>query len=130
MKKEKKSEIDCYKKVEIPHVRFTVYFMDLSQLQGVPKLGAGYTCVFEDTFHQDGRTNVCIFLQDIEDNLKNIEFVPYVAHEIIHALQILCENLGMRIEEEKEHTAYLMHYLLEQALSTADHLRGNENKST
>ena len=117
MKKGKKNEINYYKKVELPHVRFTVYFMDLSNLMGVPQLGAGYTCVLEDTFKKDGRTNVCIFLQDIEENVKNIEFVPYIAHEIMHALQILCENLGMQIEEEKEHTAYLMHYLLEQALT-------------
>ncbi len=112
----KKKEIDYYKKVEIPHVRFTVYFMDLSKLQGVPKLGAGYTCIFNDTFQKDGKTEVCIFLQDIEDNVKNIQYVPYIAHEIMHALQILCENLGMQIQEEKEHTAYLMHYLLEQVL--------------
>ena len=117
MKKKKKNEINYYKKVELPHVRFTVYFMDLSNLMGVPQLGAGYTCVLEDTFQKDGRTNVCIFLQDIEENVKNIEFIPYIAHEIMHALQILCKNLSMRIEEEQEHTAYLMHYLLEQALT-------------
>lgn len=112
----KKDQIDYYKKVEIPHVRFTVYFMDLSKLMGVPKLGAGYTCVFEDTHQENGKTNVCIFLQDIKENIQKIEFVPYVAHEIMHALQILCENLNMQIEEEKEHTAYIMHYLLEQVL--------------
>jgi hypothetical protein len=109
-------DLKYYKKIEIPHVRFTVYFMDLSKLQGVPKLGAGYTCVFEDTFSQNGKTNVCIFLQDIVENVKKLEFVPYIAHEIMHALQILCENTGMKIEEEKEHTAYIMHYLLENIL--------------
>lgn len=112
----KKNELDYYKKIEIPHIRFTVYFMDLSRLQGVPKLGSGYTCVFEDTFQEDGRTNVCIFLKDIEEIVKNIERVPYIAHEIMHALQILCENLSMSIEEEKEHMAYIMFYLLEQIL--------------
>lgn len=111
--KRKSSEIDYYKKVHIPHVRFTVYFIDLSKLQGVPRLGAGYTCVFENTYHEDGKTTVCIFLQDIKENVKKIEFMPYVAHEIMHALQILCENTGMQIEQEKEHTAYLMHYLME-----------------
>lgn len=110
-------EIDYYRKVEVPHIRFTVYFMDLSKLKGVPNLGAGYTCVFEDTFTEDGKTKVCIFLQDIEENVKRIEFTPYIAHEIMHALQILCSNTSMKIEEEQEHTAYLMHYLLEQVIS-------------
>ena len=113
-------KIDYFRKIEIPHVRFTVYFMDMSKLMGVPKRGAGCTCVLEDTFQEDGRTNVCIFLQDISENIKRIEFVPYLAHEIMHALQILCENLTMKIEEEKEHTAYLMHYLLEETLSSKD----------
>ena len=116
MKKEKNG-IDYYKKVEIPHIRFTVYFMDLSKLQGVPKLGAGYTCVFEDTYSENGETKVCIFYQDIEENVKRMEFVPYIAHEIMHALQIVCQNLSMQIEEEKEHTAYIMHYLMEQILA-------------
>lgn len=109
-------EMDYYRKVEIPHVRFTVYFLDLSKLQGVPHLGAGYTCVFENTYSQNGETKVCIFLQDIKKNTKRIQFAPYIAHEIMHALQILCENTGMQIHEEKEHTAYLMHYLLEQVI--------------
>jgi hypothetical protein len=109
-------DIDYYKKVEIPHVRFTVFFFDLTKLQGVPKLGAGYTCVFDDTFSTTGETKVCIFLEDIEENVKRIEFMPYIAHEIIHAIQILCENTGMQIHEEKEHTAYIMHYLMEQVI--------------
>lgn len=114
-KKENK-EIDYYKKVHIPHVRFTVYFLDLSKLQGVPHLGAGYTCVFNNTYQTNGETEVCIFLQDIAKNTRKIEFTPFIAHEIMHALQILCENTGMRIEEEKEHTAYIVHYLMEQVL--------------
>lgn len=111
-----KSEPNFYKKVVIPHVRFTVYFLDLSELHGVPMIGSGYTTVFNDTFKEDGRTEVCIFLQDIKKNARNLQYMPYAAHEIMHAIQILCANTGMEVHNELEHTAYIMHYLLEQLI--------------
>lgn len=106
----KKGKIDFYKKIEIPHLRFNVYFMDLSKLQGVPKLGAGYTCIFEDN-------SATVFLQDIEKNVKRIEFTPYIAHEIMHVIQIICEKFSMRVEIEQEHTAYIMHYLMDKLIN-------------
>ena len=39
-----------------------------------------------------------------------------LAHEIMHAIQYICIDRHMRIENEIEHTAYLMQYLLGQAL--------------
>lgn len=115
--KEKKEPL-YYKTVLIPHIRTTIHFMDLSKLKGIEVKGAGYTTVFEDTFAEDGRTKICIFLQDIEKNTKEMQYAPYIAHEIMHALQIICMNLGMKIEEEQEHTAYLMHYIMEELIST------------
>lgn len=107
----KKSKFKTYKSVPIPHLAFEVHFMDMSQLQGIEKRGAGYTCQFEEN-------SACVFIKDIEKSAKEIAYAPYFAHEIVHVLQILCEKRAMRIEDEVEHIAYLMHYLMRQVLDT------------
>ena len=96
-----------YKTVEIPHLRHTVKFLDLSVLQGVEIKGSAYTAV------EDNDTTL-VFIEDIEKNVKNIDAIPHIAHELVHVLQILCEKMSTNIEHEKEHTAYLMHYLLSE----------------
>ena len=111
-----KLDFDYYKMVELPHIRTTVYFADMSKLQGVPITGAGFCVETGMTFAEDGRTEICIFLQDIEVNVKNISFMPYLAHEIMHAIQIMCQNLQMKVDTEIEHSAYIMHYLLESII--------------
>jgi hypothetical protein len=105
----KEEKLETFKTVEIPHLRFTVHFMDISKLKGVPIKGSGYTCVMEDK-------SICIFIENIAETVKDINHIAWVAHEIIHALAIMCEELGMKIEEEQEHMAYLMHYLLTEVI--------------
>jgi len=112
----KKRKFDYYKMVELPHIRTTVYFADMSKLKGVSITGAGCCIESGNTFTVDGKTEICIFLQDIKANVKEISFTPYLAHEIMHAIQIMCRNLQMEVPEEVEHTAYIMHYLLESIL--------------
>lgn len=101
--------MDVYKTVEIPHLRFKVYFLDMSKLKGVEIKGSGYTCVFEEN-------SACIFIEDIKKSVKSLERIPTIAHEILHVIQILCEKYQMKIENEQEHTAYLMHYLLTEVM--------------
>jgi len=106
----KKFGINTYKTIEIPHLRYTIHFIDMSKLQGVDKKGGGYTCIM-------GERVICIFMENIAESVKNIKLIPWFAHEIIHALAIMCEDMGMQIEDEKEHMAYLMHYILETVIN-------------
>ena len=101
--------MDIYKTVNIPHLYFTVKFMDLEYLRGVEIQGVAYTAMDE----KDGAT---IFIQDIEKSIKNPVFFPILAHEIMHVIQILCDRTSMKVETEQEHTAYLMTYLLNELL--------------
>lgn len=115
MKKEEKPEKIEFKVVEFPHLRVKVKFFDMSKLKGVPIQGAGYTTLMsKDEMHN---IEIGVFFEDIEKNIKKLEATPYIFHEIIHALQYICENLGMDMEAEKESVAYMGHYLAEQLLS-------------
>lgn len=106
------------KEIKIPHLQYTVKVFDLSVLNmqnemGVPVniKGSGYTCV-------SGEYECSIFIEDLENSKNMIERIPTIAHECMHAIQIMCEKFGMKVEYEQEHTAYLMHYLLKQITET------------
>ena len=101
-----------FKTIELPHLRYKVHFMDISKLvlQGGEKLGGGYTA-------ESGDMECTIFLDDIANTVKRIENMPIIAHEIMHAIQIICEKYHMRVETEQEHTAYIFHYIMEQLIS-------------
>lgn len=105
-----KNKIKAFKTIEIPHLKFIVYVKDMSELRGVEVKGSGMTCLLED------KNSACIFLQDVKMLVKNPFFFPYVAHEVMHIIQILCKEFNMDIKNEHEHTAYLMNYLLEEIL--------------
>lgn len=103
-------KLQTFKTIDLPHLYFKIHFMDLSKLQGLDlKGGAGYTCTFED----DSAT---IFIKDIEKSVKDINAIPVIAHEIIHALQIICEKYQMRFENEQEHMAYIMYHCLNELI--------------
>lgn len=99
-----------FKTVSLPHIRFTVHFFDLSQLQGIEIKGSGYTCVMKPD-------EACVFLDDIENTVKNITLAPWIAHELVHVLQIICEHINADFTNEQEHMAYIMHYLYSELLS-------------
>lgn len=111
-KKENKEsyKVQSYISVEIPHLKFTVHFMDMSKLRGVPVLGAGYTCAMEDN-------SICVFIQDIAESVYVADRIPFIAHEIVHVIQILCDKYKMKIENEIEHMAYIMKYLLDEVMN-------------
>ena len=107
-------EIESYKKAHIPHLRATVHFMDLSKLKGVEVKGSAYTTIFE----QDENMNltVGIFYQNIEESVKRIACMPMIFHEIVHALQYICEQRSIDMELEKEHIGYMASFLTEHLL--------------
>lgn len=96
-----------YKTIEIPHIRHTVKFYDISQLNGVEIKGSGYTSI------EDENTTL-VFFEDIKNTVNDIKLSAWVAHELVHVLQIICEKLGARFENEQEHMAYIMHYLMSE----------------
>ena len=97
------------KEIKIPHLKYTIQVRDLSELKGVKKKGGGYTAIVDEN-------TACIFIEDLKETVKHIENIPHIAHEVMHVIQIICENFGMSIENEQEHTAYLMFYILEEII--------------
>jgi CRISPR/Cas system-associated endoribonuclease Cas2 len=98
-------KIKYYKKAYLPHIHYTIYFKDLSELQGVEIKGSAYTIDF------DKNTSI-VFIENIKKNSKEKNALPTIAHEIVHVLQNICESRMMDFTSEKEHTAYIMSYLL------------------
>jgi hypothetical protein len=96
-----------FKEINLPHIHTDIKFMDMSKLQGVEIKGFGYTCEMEGG-------SIVIFIQDIEKSVKELDKVPYIAHEVVHALQIICERLSAKAENEIEHLAYIMTYVLKE----------------
>ena len=79
----------------------------MKYLRGAEIKGSGFTAITGD--------NECtIFIEDIENTKKTISRSPYVAHEVVHVLQILCEKFHMKAENEQEHLAYIAFYILEE----------------
>jgi hypothetical protein len=111
----KVSDYGDYKTVEIPHLRATVRFFDLSKLKGIPIQGSAYTCILGEE-SKNGAVEIGIFFEDIKGTVKMLERQPTIGHEIVHAIQILCEKRSMKVENEVEHLAYIYHYLHEQLL--------------
>lgn len=99
-------KIKVYKTISIPHLFFTVYLKDMSELKGIEKKGAAYTCQLGE---EDAAV---IFVDNIEEFLKVKENISIISHEIIHVLQMICEIYDMDFRQESEHMAYLMTYLL------------------
>ena len=102
------------KEIKIPHLKFTVKVMDLSLLNmqnemSVPVSikGSGFTVV-------SGDCEATIFLEDLENTIKDSSRFSTIAHECMHVIQIICEKFSMKIENEQEHTAYIMNYLLDE----------------
>ena len=101
--------MEYFKTIDIPHLSFTVHFMDLSNVQGLPKIehkGVGFTCTIGET-----DTEVLVAFKNIKTFIKEKKNAPYIAHELIHVLQLICERYQMTFKNEVEHMAYLMTYL-------------------
>lgn len=108
-------KLDIKKTIPIPHLRADVHLLDLSKVRGIDdNKGSAYTFIIgtdEKTLHLD----LAIGIKDIENTLIP-ENSFMLAHEFMHVIQILCQERNMVIQEEKEHTAFLMSYLMEKSL--------------
>ena len=106
------------KKILIPHLKLTILVSDLSKLKGLEKKGSCFTTRLENINpEKDRKLGIGIFIENLEETIKIKENFPIIAHEVMHAIQIICEEYGMNIETEKEHTAYLMSYILEEIIN-------------
>lgn len=112
-----KKRFDYYKKVALPHIRTTVYFLDLSKLQGDSVKGVAYTMPMGDYSGKLPESiEICVFIQNIKEAVKKIEYMPVIAHECTHVIQYICEAINAEIQEEKEHMAHIMSHLFEELL--------------
>lgn len=114
-----KIQYNGFKEVSLHHLRVKVIFFDLSELKGVPHGGYGYTCILGDE-KEDGSIDIGVFYKDIKRITKKLECAPLVGHELVHVLQILCEERKMKAETEQEHLAYIFGYLFEQLIAPKD----------
>ncbi len=97
-----------FKQINLPHLNITINFMDMSQLRGTDIMGFGMTCEMDD--------DIVIFIQDIEKSVTELDKMPYIAHEVVHALQIICNRIQAKAENEQEHLAYIMSYVLSELI--------------
>jgi len=106
-----------YKTVELPHLRTTVAFYDMSHYPGNPE-GPGHCMVM---YNPDGSDRwpfeIRVLYQDIEETVKDVACMPIVVHELTHVLQHICERFQMAFEKEEEHMAYIMTYLLDELIN-------------
>ena len=91
-----------YGKVYLPHINYTVWFRPFKQ---PPRSIANARAWIQ----HEGPGLCSIYL------LRN-ESPSSVAHEITHALAYICHDLHIQFEDEFEHMAYTMQYLLGFAL--------------
>lgn len=110
-----KEKIDIKKTISIPHLRACVHLVELDDVfQGSEQKGCAYTFIM----NEDEKTiqlDIGIAIKEIEKSLIP-ENANILAHEFMHVIQILCEKRNMKINEEKEHTAFIMNYLMEKSL--------------
>jgi hypothetical protein len=88
--------------VRIPHLNYTVRFRPYK------KPPASIPRAFAWVRHDD-RHSCTIFMS------KN-EQAPSLAHELVHVLHYICNDRYMHFEDEFEHMAYLMQYLMGKAM--------------
>lgn len=100
------------KKIYIPHLFYTVYICDKSKATGRVK-----------KYLKDENMNACREISGshasriwIKMPIKPVE-VPTLAHEIVHVLQHIAKERDIDFKDEEEHFAYLMQYILNEALN-------------
>lgn len=103
--------------IKINHLCYTVKVKDIRNL---PKeyeyfMSQGYgkvaLCVDED------KNNSAIYIKMpiTKNNFSTL------AHEATHVLQNICKSRGVDFNEEKEHTAYIMHLIINTVLGYEGH---------
>lgn len=98
------------KKIFIPHIFYTVNVKDVKEAKGRIKtfLSNGYVACCENV---DKNTSDIYITYPI----KNY-YVPTIVHELTHVLQNICRERNMVFEDERENTAYMLHFMLNEIL--------------
>lgn len=112
----KENKLKIFKTIFIPHLRYTINFMDMKYLiekdehdRQIAPIGPAYTVI-------SGEFEITVFIENIEKSVKEINNMPMVAHELVHVLQIICEHFGWKFENEIEHCALLMNFMMEKLI--------------
>lgn len=92
------------KKIYLPHIHYTVLVKEFIKPPVIIANAKAYVEHLEQ--------GCCIlYLQ------KGEKIMPGdLAHEIVHVLQFICEDMNMTFELEREHMAYLMQYIMGQVM--------------
>jgi hypothetical protein len=88
--------------VQLPHINYTIRFRNHVKPDGT---GVAWA-------ERDDRWGCTIYLT------KRAK-VTTLAHELVHALRYICEDRQMDFTNESEHMAYIMQYVMGQALDYA-----------
>lgn len=94
-------------KIPLPHLGYSVYIEDITKYNGKGK---------DKTFLE----NAEMFVESLDDHSSIMwitypvekEDIPTIAHETVHVLNNICKARLMTFENEEEHMAYIMQYIL------------------
>lgn len=89
------------KTVYLPHLNYTVRFRRFKKPPDCIDRAVAW-------IRRDNASGCTVYLPEIATPAS-------VAHELIHALQYICEDRHMDFNREFEHMAYLMQYLMGNA---------------
>lgn len=89
-------------KIKIEHLGYVIHFKKQK-----PPRGDLVACVI-----QEDKNNSTIYFP-VKLNLMN---TPLLAHEVLHAIQFMCESRLIDMIKEKENVGYLMSYIMNKIL--------------
>lgn len=92
----------CSKTVYIPHLNYTVRFRPFKKPPPAIRNARAW-------IRRDDANGCTIYVGPRETPSQ-------IAHELVHTLRYICIDRHMDFEDEDEHMAYLMQYLMGQAL--------------
>lgn len=89
-------------KIKIEHLGYVIHFKKQK-----PPRGDLVACVIQE----DKNSSIIYF--PVKLNLMN---TPLLAHEVLHAIQFMCESRLIDMIKEKENVGYLMSYIMNKIL--------------
>jgi hypothetical protein len=90
-------------KIKINHLHYTVIIKDRRKFKDYPHMLA--------VTQRDSKNQSTIYISlPLKKNLYGS-----LVHEITHILQFICRDRGIDFTDEMEHTAYIAHYIFNEA---------------
>jgi hypothetical protein len=95
-------------KITIPHLKYSVEIKDIKKGDKTytDKLNVRAYAERDDS----NKTTIYIKLPIKRDELSTL------CHELIHAMQNMCQDRNIRFENEEEHIGYIFQYLINEIL--------------